>query len=63
MNESKPKGKMRYCCYCGEELGVYADYDLLDNCGKSECMQYSRDEQRYEREEAHRKLDHRRGWD
>lgn len=60
--ETKPKVKMRYCCYCGEELGIYADYDKLDTCGKQECQKFAQDEARAERDEAHRKLDEDMGW-
>jgi hypothetical protein len=56
------KAKMRHCFYCGEELGVYADYDPLDHCGKKECASAAREEMRAERDEAHRKLDEDRGW-
>lgn len=54
--------KMRHCFYCGEELGVYADYDQLDDCGKSECSRAAHDARRAEREEAHERLDDRMGW-
>lgn len=29
--------KMRHCFNCGDEMGVYADYDRLDTCGSREC--------------------------
>src|SRR5258708_7203900 len=54
--------RMRHCFYCGAELGVYANADPLDSCGKPECERAARDEERAEREEAHRKLDEDRGW-
>lgn len=62
--EAKPKEKMRHCCYCGEELGVIADYyyDKLETCGKQECERFAREEARAERWEAHEKLDHDMGW-
>jgi len=31
------KKKMRYCFWCGEELGVDDFYDPYDHCGKREC--------------------------
>lgn len=31
------KIKMRFCFFCGDELGCYADYEPLDTCGKPEC--------------------------
>lgn len=24
------EAKMRHCWYCGDEIGVYADYDRMD---------------------------------
>lgn len=57
----KPK-KMRHCFYCGEELGVYADYDPLDNCGAHECVKAARDAAAQERDEAHEELDRERDW-
>jgi len=58
----KPKGKMRHCCYCGEELGVYVDHDKFETCGKQECERFAREEARAERWEAHEKLDRDMGW-
>lgn len=55
--------KMRHCFNCGEELGVYADYDPLDDCGKQECQRAARDAYAEEREEAHEQLDRDNGWD
>ncbi len=54
--------KMRHCCYCGDELGVYADYDRHDTCGKQECERAVRDEVAAERDEAHEQLDRDMGW-
>lgn len=54
--------KMRHCCNCGEELGVYADYDRYDTCGKRECDRAVRDDLAQEREEAHEQLDRDMGW-
>jgi hypothetical protein len=56
------KAKMRHCFYCGEELGVYADYDPLDVCGKIECQRGVAEEVRLQRAEAHEKLDRDRDW-
>ena len=55
--------KMRHCFFCGKELGVYADYDPLDNCGDSECAREARYAAAAERQEAHDKLDRDMGWD
>ena len=56
--------KMRYCCYCGAELGMYEkkNYDRTDTCGALECERYIREEERAEREEAHERLDRDMGW-
>lgn len=58
---TKP-AKMHYCFNCGEELGCYADYNPLDDCGKRECTRAARDCYQ-EREEAHDRLDRDMGWD
>lgn len=57
------KMKMRHCFNCGEELGVSADHDPLDTCGKKECEREARDQMQAEREEAHARLDRNMGWD
>lgn len=62
MTSSSSKGKMRHCFFCGEELGVYADHDPLDTCGKAECNREANNAAREEREEAHRELDRRLGY-
>jgi hypothetical protein len=36
--------------------------DRRDTCGKRECEREARDQDRFEREEAHRQLDEERGW-
>jgi hypothetical protein len=54
--------RMRHCFFCGEEIGVYADHEPLDTCGKRECEREAQAAMREEREEAHRKLDDDRGW-
>ena len=56
--------KMRYCCCCGAELGVWEDkyYDRRDTCGQQSCEREMRDADAAEREEAHRDLDDRMGW-
>lgn len=54
--------KMRHCFNCGEELGVYADHDPLDTCGKRECERAARDCMAQERDEAREQLDRNRGW-
>jgi hypothetical protein len=54
--------KMRHCFNCGEELGVYADHDPLDDCGKLKCARAARDARAQEREEAHERLDRDLGY-
>ncbi len=54
--------KMRHCFYCGAELGVYADYDPRDTCGKRECEREAQDSYTAERQEAHDELDRDMGW-
>lgn len=54
--------KMRHCFNCGEELGVYADHDPLDDCGNQECQRAARDAMHEEREAAHERLDRDMGW-
>lgn len=54
--------KMRHCFNCGEELGVYADYDPMDDCGKRECVRAAQDSYAQERQDAHDQLDRDRGW-
>jgi hypothetical protein len=53
---------MRYCFYCGAEIGRYRDYDRLDTCGEAECEREARYARDAERDEAHRQLDDDRGW-
>lgn len=57
-----PKKVMRHCFFCGDEIGVYADYDNLDTCGKLECNRETRHASQAEREEAHEQLDRDLGW-
>lgn len=54
--------KMRRCFNCGEEIGVYADYDPLDDCGKPECVREARNQAEQEREDAHEHLDRDMGY-
>jgi hypothetical protein len=54
--------KMRHCWNCGDEMGVYADYDRMDTCGKQECEREVRNQMQGEREEAHEQLDRDMGW-
>lgn len=56
--------KMRYCCVCGEELGLIEDkhYDRSDTCGKQSCDREMRDAMQAERDEAHERLDRDMGW-
>jgi hypothetical protein len=57
--------KMRYCCVCGDEIGVCEDkdYDRRDTCSKQECNREMRDAYAAERAEAHERLDRDMGWD
>lgn len=57
------KERMRFCFFCGAELGVYADYDPLDNCGSPECARAARDAAAQERQDAHEQLDRDMGWE
>jgi hypothetical protein len=59
-----PKGRERFCAYCGDSLGVVEDrnYDRTDTCGKRECERYFCDQAREDREEAHEQLDRELGW-
>ena len=54
--------KMHHCFFCGDEIGVYADYHPLDTCGKSECEREARHQAEAERDEAHEQLDRDMGW-
>jgi hypothetical protein len=56
--------KMRHCCICNAELGVYdkRDHDPLDTCGAVECDRAVREALAAERDEAHRRLDEEQGW-
>ena len=60
--KSDDSAPVRYCFWCGEELGRYRDYDRLDTCGKQECLREARSQERECREEAHAKLDRDMGW-
>ena len=64
MSENKPKSRERFCCYCGESLGVVEDryYQRDDTCGRLECNRAARDDAEAEREEAHEQLDRDMGW-
>lgn len=54
--------KERFCFNCGASMGVYADYDRMDDCGRRECVQAYRDVAAEEREQAHEQLDRDNGW-
>jgi hypothetical protein len=56
MTQDKPK-PMRYCAYCGEELGRISNWERGDTCGAPECNRWSRDVHEEERKEAHRRVD------
>jgi hypothetical protein len=57
--------KMRFCCCCGAELGVWEakHYDRRDTCGAQACEREMRDAEAAERFEAHERLDRDMGWD
>jgi hypothetical protein len=57
--------KERFCWYCGDSLGEIDSrfYEKGDTCGKSECEREARAMQREERDDAHRDLDERLGWE
>lgn len=57
------QAKERFCFNCGASMGVYADYDPLDNCGAAECNREAGNAARAEREAAHEQLDREHGWD
>lgn len=59
---NKPKGKMRHCFYCGEELGISTWSEPYDHCGKSECAREADYAMQSERAEAHERLDEQNGW-
>lgn len=63
MRDPKKPPPMRYCFYCGEELGRSWDRDPYDNCGKLECQREASNALAEERERAHEALDRDRGWD
>jgi uncharacterized protein (DUF2249 family) len=54
--------KERFCYNCGESMGVYADHDPHDTCGKLECNRAVRDDLQAERDEAHEQLYRDMGW-
>lgn len=54
--------KQRHCFNCGAELGFYADYDRMDDCGSAECRRAAQDAYSQERDEAHEQLDRDMGW-
>lgn len=56
------KPRMHHCFWCGEELGIYADHEPLDCCGKAECNREASRAEAIERAEAHAQLDRDRGW-
>jgi hypothetical protein len=57
--------KMRYCFFCGAELGyllAVLEWQPSDTCGAIECEREARAAAQEEREEAHRKLDEDMGY-
>lgn len=54
--------KERFCFNCGASMGVYADYDRMDDCGAQECVRAVRECMAEEREEAHERLDRDMGY-
>lgn len=61
---AKSTAKMRYCCNCGAELGVWESkyYDAMDTCGARECDRAVSDALEQERAEAHEQLDRDLGY-
>jgi len=61
---TEPKGKIRHCPYCGDDMGFVLDrnHDRRDPCGKPECNRECADTYAQEREEAHEQLDRDMGW-
>ncbi len=57
-------GKMICCWVCGAEIGLKGDrfIDPHNTCGRSDCEREARDQDRAEREEAHRRLDRDLGY-
>jgi hypothetical protein len=55
---------IRYCWYYGDCTGEIEAryYERGDTCGKPACEVARRENDREEREEAHRDLDERMGW-
>ena len=53
-----------YCWYCGDSLGIVdgRSFYRRGTCGRRECEDAARDEDRMERAEAHEDLDRRMGW-
>jgi hypothetical protein len=51
--------KMRFCFYCGAEMGEIEDryYQRNDPCGAPACNRFAREEEQAERDEAHRRVD------
>jgi len=60
----KPKGRVRHCPYCGDDMGFIEDryYERNDPCGKQSCMREASDCEREERDNAHDQLDRDNGW-
>lgn len=61
---TRQDAKMRYCWFCGDELGVLsrAEWEHGDTCGKSECEREAQYAREVERAEAHETLDRDMGW-
>ena len=57
--------KERFCFYCGDSMGFIEDrfYERRDSCGKLACAREEREALQEDRENAHRELDERMGWD
>jgi hypothetical protein len=43
-------------------MGIYADYERTDTCGKQECEREAREMLREQQEQAHEQLDRDMGW-
>lgn len=63
-SDTKPKGRVRYCPYCGDDMGFIEtrSYESTDPCGKTECNREAAETERADRRDAHEALDREEGW-
>ena len=62
MNSVSEKLSVRLDALTRRQLGVYADFDPLDNCGQIECVREAASQERAAHEYAHERLDRDMGW-